>query len=324
MTDAPQTNAATEADRPAKPAPYAGPCYPRLFAIVETIMEKVGVSFEEFCARRDEVYRSHAPDRPPTNRFLAAVHDFVVADIQLEYWQSLQFNNLEHDADGAYGRVERAAIQAQKRYDKAYAALERDELARDKARAKVQEAREKRAFVLLRDQQRSAEASAVRAEKQKERIERDHQQRLDRQRRDAARIAAHAASPNGPPNSSSAMPVADPGDPDCRDYRQPAGADSTSHETPASPSPDLPQRTANLAEHHELAAEAAEADLPNFTSSLPSTPDCIAPLGSPNSDAAIPFAANSRAANGRSAPSPGRRRNRPHRSQFGRKTSLRD
>ncbi|HVJ79917.1 MAG TPA: hypothetical protein VNC50_02510, partial [Planctomycetia bacterium] len=108
MTDIQSSTSAAE-ELPAKSAAYAGPVYPRIFASVETMIRETGLTIEEFCARRDGVYLTYAPDRPPTDRFLAAVHNFAVAELQLEYWSELQLANKERCTDAAYGRLERAA-----------------------------------------------------------------------------------------------------------------------------------------------------------------------------------------------------------------------
>jgi len=292
----------SDAQCTADPAAAFRPHFPPILSSVFTILEQVDVTIEEFRARRNEVYLSYEPDRSPTDRFLAAVHEFVIAEYLLEYWFGTQFANMEHRNEAAYGRIERAANAALRRYEKAHAALERHERARDrerrdreKALAALAEAREKRAFTLARDERRYFESRAVRIEKQKERAERDYANRLERQRRDAERAAEKraqresraAAQPASPatliPEAAASNPV--PWDREAptstsldaisKGRRQLAGAEPQDANSLILPSADYAAQTAKLAEHHELAADSAE--LPSLTSVLHSIPANYAP-----------------------------------------------
>jgi hypothetical protein len=296
-------------------AEVPAPKFPRLLESVHDLIEDADISVDEFHARREEALRTLPGDRPPTQRILATIHSLVVAEIELEYWRALQLHFSKHEDDPDYVRYERGANEAQRRLDRALAALEREErsrererLAREKALAAEKAAREKRDFTLQRDERRFAEGRAVRIEKQKERAARDFENRLERQRRDALRAATK--------KSAAATTIPELGIP----------ADTAilrDRDAPGSSAADLPSRPAALSELIERAADAVE-----LTGVLISNPDSIASLGSPladpaNSDrsnclSATELSANSNATSfhpehARTQKRSQRRRRRPHR-----------
>src|SRR6187200_3522470 len=177
-----QTTAETPTQSAPEPAPFF-PQFPLILTVVDSYIKAGGITEAEFIARREEILLPFAVERPPTARLLAAIHDFVLAECMLEYWDGQFFD----DGEEISPRTARGVKEARRRYEKAQAALEREERSREKARAVLEAAREKRAFIRERDDRRFSEERAVRVEKQKQRLERDHEKKLERQHKDADR-----------------------------------------------------------------------------------------------------------------------------------------
>ncbi|HVJ80820.1 MAG TPA: hypothetical protein VNC50_07090, partial [Planctomycetia bacterium] len=202
-----QTTAETPTQRAPEPAPFY-PQFPLILTVVDSYIKAGGITEAEFIARREEILIPFAVERPPTARLLAAIHDFVLAECMLEYWDGRDFDEDEETTP----RTARGVKEARRRYEKAQAALEREERSREKARALLEAAREKRAFIRERDERRFAEERAVRIEKHQQRLERDHQNRLERKRQDAERATERGLpkdpSENEVARAASASPAA--------------------------------------------------------------------------------------------------------------------
>ena len=173
----------------------ASPPWPPFFKSIRKMLEALGLDEAYFFARREALARGFDN---PNALVLSRVQEVVVHELEVAYWQKLCDQRPDDRKDVIRRRCERAMMDAQRYYEKALAAVAREQNAIEERKL----AKRRWELARQRAERRDLEAQQARLERRKER----EAEAIERAAHQAAEAQLLAAEPAPLPQGSATRP----------------------------------------------------------------------------------------------------------------------